>query len=98
MSVRLHARDEVARHDEDAEGDEEQDAAERDEGVELHAERLVELVGDARGDRRAGLEDRGGEAVRVADHEGHGHGLAERAAEPEHAAPMIETPACGMWT
>ena len=47
---------------------------------------LVEFVGDARGDGGARIEERGGEAVGVADHEGDRHGLAERAAEAEHDA------------
>ena len=45
---------------------------------------LGELVGDGRGDGRAGVEQRLREAVRVADDEGHRHGLAERAAEAQH--------------
>src|SRR5918994_4480095 len=83
-SVNLDPRHQEARHDQHPEGDEEQDAAERDQGVELHPDRLVELIGDPRRDGRAGVEDGAGKAVGVADDEGDGHGLAERAPEPEH--------------
>ena len=56
--------------------------AERDQrrGVEV-ADRFGEFVGDGRGDGRAGRQDRAGDAVRIADHEGDRHGLAERAAQ-----------------
>src|SRR4028119_268597 len=57
-SMGLDPRDEQARRDQDREGDEEQDAAEREQRVELKADRLVELVGDARRDRGARIEDR----------------------------------------
>ena len=45
------------------------------------ADRLGEFVGDGGGDRRARRHDRFGNAVGIADHEGHRHGLAERAAQ-----------------
>ena len=48
--------------------------------------RLVELVGERRGDRVAGLEQRRADLVRVADDERHRHRLAERAAEAQHDA------------
>src|SRR5215210_3708898 len=57
MSVDLHARNERARDREDHEGHHEQHAAERDERAHLQPERLVELVGDARRDGAARLED-----------------------------------------
>ena len=56
-----------------------------DGSVEV-ADRLGELVGDGRRDGGAGRHDRGGDAVRVADDEGDRHGLAQRAAEPQHDA------------
>src|SRR4051794_13585575 len=59
----LDAAHEQAGDDEDDEGDDEEDAAERHQGVELHAVGLVELVGDARGDGGARIEDRGREPV-----------------------------------
>ena len=50
------------------------------------ADRLREFVRDRRGDRRSRREQRRADPVRVADHECHGHGFAERAAETEHDA------------
>ena len=81
------AQQHVARDRQHDEGDDEQDQAERDQrgGVEV-ADRLGEFVGDGGRDRGAGREERGRDAVRVADHEGDRHGLAERAAERQHDA------------
>ena len=45
-----------------------------------------ELIGDHRGDRRALRQDRSLDLGRVADDEGHRHGLAQRAPEREHHA------------
>ena len=69
------------------EGDDEQNEAQDDQrgGVEI-ADRLGELVGDGRGDGVAGRQHGGGDVVGIADDEGDRHGLAERAAEPEHDA------------
>ena len=50
------------------------------------ADRLGEFVGERRGDAVAGREQRGAQAVGVADDEGHRHGFAERAAEAQHHA------------
>src|SRR3954469_15587434 len=59
------------------EGDEEQHEAERNQrrGVEI-ADGFRELVGDRGRNRRAGGQERGGDLVGVADHEGEGHRLA----------------------
>ena len=65
-----------------------------DDGVEV-ADGLGELVGDRGRDRGAGRQERGGDLVRVADHEGHRHGLAERAAEAEHDAADHADPRVG---
>ena len=72
---------------EDDEGDEEEDEPQRDErgGVEV-AHRLGELVGDGGRDRRGRGQQRGLDLVGVADDEGHGHRLAQRAAKAEHHA------------
>ena len=71
----------------DDEGDDEEDQAERDQRRPIDvADRLGEFVGDGRRNRRAGLQDRGRNLVRIADHEGHRHGLAQRAAQPQHHA------------
>src|SRR5829696_4619147 len=59
-SMRLPAsnmRDQKPRDDKHHEGDEEQDAAQRQKRVEMQPVRLVELVGEARGDGRARIED-----------------------------------------
>ncbi|MPM40442.1 hypothetical protein SDC9_87083 [bioreactor metagenome] len=46
-----------------------------------------ELIGQRRGDAVGSLEDRQRiQLVHVADHEGHGHGLAQRAAQAQHHA------------
>src|SRR5258708_1396155 len=83
----LDAQQHVARHGEHDEGDAEQDKTEGDQcrGVEV-IYRLGELVGDGRRYGGAGREYRRRYAVRVADHEGYRHGLAERAPEPQHDA------------
>ena len=75
----------VARGREHDEGDDEEDQAERDQrrGVEV-ADRFGEFVGDGRRYGGAGREHRSRNPVRVADDEGHRHGLAERAAKAEH--------------
>ena len=91
MRQRSHARVQAHQHQprdgQHDEGDDEQDEAERDQRrrVEI-ADRFGEFVGDGGGDRRAGRQDRAGDAVRVADDERDRHGLAERAAEAEHDA------------
>src|SRR3984885_15539971 len=61
----------------DRERDEEEQQPERNErrGVQV-AHRFGEFVGDCRGDRRARREERGGNAVGVADDESDRHGLA----------------------
>src|SRR6185437_14276833 len=71
----------------DREGDHEADEAESNEarGVEV-ARRLGELVGDGRRDRRRGGQQGGRDVVRVADDEGHGHGLTQRAPQAQHDA------------
>src|SRR5215831_2296717 len=83
----LDAQQHVARDREHDEGDDEQDEAERDQrrSVEV-ADRLGEFVGDRRRDGGAGRQDRGRDLVGIADHEGDRHGLAERAAKPQHEA------------
>ena len=65
------------RHHEEQEGD----VGQRRE-VEV-AHRLGELVGDRRGHGVARREQRRGDLVPVADHHGHRHRLAQRAAQPE---------------
>src|SRR5271170_1989880 len=77
----------VTRYGKHNECNDEQNEAERDQrgGVEI-ADRFGELIGDGGGDGGAGREHGGGNSVRVADDEGHGHGLAEGAAEAEHHA------------
>src|SRR5690606_19561979 len=76
-----HARDQKPRQHENDEGDEEQDAAEREQRAQVQAVRLVEFVGKPRGDGRARIEQRRRQPVRIADDEGDGHGLAERSPE-----------------
>src|SRR3954464_9529569 len=75
------AQQHIARRRQDDEGDDEQDQSERDQrrGVEV-ADGFGEFVGDGGGNGGARRQDRGGDLVGVADHEGHRHGLAERAA------------------
>ena len=86
----------VARNRQHDEGDDEEDQAERDQRRRVEvADRFGEFVGDGRGDRGARRQDRRRDAVRVADHEGDGHGLAERAAEPEHDAADHADPRIG---
>jgi hypothetical protein len=81
------ARDQYARQREDDEREQEQHEAQRDQRRAVdRIGRLVELVGERRGDRVAGLEQSGLDPVGVADDERHGHRLAERAAEPQHDA------------
>src|SRR5690606_10796343 len=79
-----HARDQETRQHENDEGDDEQDAAQREQRVEVQAVRLVELVGEPRGDGGARFEQRRRQPVRIADDEGHGHRLAKRAPQPQH--------------
>ena len=76
------------RDSEDDERNDKQDEAELEQRVQLQRPpaRLREFVGDGRGDRRARRKERCRDARRIADDEGHRHGLAERAAEPEHHA------------
>src|SRR4051812_16987577 len=97
MSVRLHARDEVARHDEDAEGDEEQDAAAMSAwscmpSASLNSlamrEAIVEPGSKIEAERRLALP-----TTKVT-------AMVSPSARPSPSitAPMIETPACGMRT
>ena len=65
-----------------------------DEMIEI-AHRLGELVGERRRNRRAGRQQRGVDVVRIADDEGDRHGLAERAAEPQHDAADDADPRIG---
>src|SRR4029077_14514126 len=75
----LEPQQHVARASEHDEGDDEQDEAERDQrGCVEIAHRLGEFVRDGRRDRGAGRENRSRYPVRIADHEGDRHGLAER--------------------
>src|SRR6516225_11065308 len=69
------------------EGDDKQNEAERNQrgGVEV-ADRLGELVGDGRGDRRPRRQERSRYPVGVADDERHGHGLAQRPPQAQHDA------------
>src|SRR5688572_30384755 len=63
------------------EGDEEQHEAECDQRGAVHLRiGFGEFVGDGRGDGVARHEQRRGELMRVAEHEGHCHRFAERAA------------------
>ncbi len=68
-------------------GDHEQDQAKRDQrrGIEI-ANRLGELVGDARRNRCSWREQRRRYLVRVADDEGHGHRFSKGASKSEHDA------------
>src|SRR5579885_104248 len=97
-SPRLYfeAREHVARDREHDERDHEQDESERDQrrGIEI-ADRFGEFVGDRSRDRRSRRHDGSGDLVRVTDHEGDGHRLAERAAEPEHHAAQYARTAIG---
>src|SRR5438874_7856617 len=69
------------------EGDDEQDQPEGNQRRQVKIpDRLGELIGERRRDRRAGLQQGGMDVVRVADHEGDRHRLAEGAAEPEQNA------------
>src|SRR5260370_1413296 len=68
-------------------GDEKQDKPQRNQRREIEiAARLGKLVGQRSRNRRSRLQDRGADAMRIADHEGDGHRLAERTAETEHDA------------
>src|SRR6516165_10413758 len=81
----LDAQQHVACYREHDEGNDEQDQAQRDQrgGIEV-TDRFGEFVGDGGRNGGAGRQQGGRYFVRVADHEGHRHGLAERAAEPQH--------------
>ncbi len=69
------------------EGDQKQQQSERDQGRGVKiAHRFGEFIGNGRGNGGAGRQQRGTDAMRVADHEGHRHGLAERAAQTQHDA------------
>src|ERR1700730_12048581 len=75
----LDAKQHIAMRGEHDKGDAEENETQRDQrrGVEI-ADRLGEFVGDGRRDGGAGGEDRCRNSVRIADHEGHRHGLAQR--------------------
>src|SRR5215472_10033099 len=83
----LDAQQHVACYRQHDEGDDEEDQAQRDQrgGIEV-TDRFGEFVGDGGRNGGARRQQRGRHLVRVADHEGHRHGLAERPAEPQHHA------------
>jgi len=69
---------------EDDESDEKQDQPQLDQrGCVDVAVGLRELVGERRGDGISGRQERPGQVVGVADHEGHGHGFTQSAPESE---------------
>src|SRR5450759_2498542 len=75
----------VARDGQDDEGDEEQDQAEFDQrGCVEFADRLVEFIGQCRGNAIAGHQQRLAQFMGIADHEGDRHGFAQCAPEPQH--------------
>src|SRR4030081_2738081 len=90
------AQQHVTRRREHDEGDDEQDQPQRAQrrGAEV-PDRLGEFVGDGCRNGGARRQDRGRDLVRVADDEGHRHGLAERPAEPEHDAADDADPRIG---
>src|SRR5690606_30757834 len=75
-----------ARDGEHAEGDQEEHEAKQEQGRTIGVGGFREIVGDQGRDGRAGFEQRGREAHRIADDIGDRHGLAERATEPEEHA------------
>src|SRR5262252_281979 len=92
----LDAQQHVARDREHDEGDDEEDEAQRDQrgSIEI-TDGFGEFVGDGGGNGGARRQQRGRHFVRVADHEGHRHGLAERPAKSQHHAADDPDPRVG---
>src|SRR5215471_7705479 len=92
----LDTQQHVACYRKHDEGDDEEDQPQRDQrrGIEV-TDRFGEFVGDGGRNGGARRQQRGRHLVRVADHEGHRHGLAERPAEPQHHAADDPDPRVG---